>query len=36
MEGTVSQIIDLGLSIDFMNSRKISMEKKRNSSRFLS
>ena len=30
MEGTLSQIIYLGLSIDFIKSRKISMKKNKN------
>ena len=34
MEGTVSQILYLGPSFDFMKSRKIIMQKKQNSSRF--
>ena len=36
MQGTVSQIVDVGLSFDFIKCRKICLKKCTKSSRFLS
>ena len=35
MEGTVSQIFEIGLSFDFMKCRKLFLKKSTKSSRFL-